>query len=74
MGAATAGPFGFCCSTIIKLSSLLAGNSTAAAAADLAAEAANGPSSAEVGFKGRAASVVGAAGLADGSGTAGFVW
>lgn len=71
MGAAAAGPFGFCCSTIIKLSSLLAGNSTAA---DLAAEAANGPSSAEVGFKGRAASAVGAAGLADGSGTAGFVW
>lgn len=74
--AAGAGPFGFCFSTIIKLSSLLAGNSTA-----LVVAAASGASSAEVGFKGRlTASEVAAAGLADGSGTvvgaaAGFgVW
>lgn len=65
--AAAAGPFGFCFSTIIKLSSLLAGNSTAFVVA--AADAANGASSAEVGFKGRPVTSGVAAGLADGSGT-----
>lgn len=66
-GVMAAGPFGFCFSTIIKLSSLLAGNSTTFVVA--AADAASGASSAEVGFKGRPVTSGVAAGLADGSGT-----